>query len=262
MKLLVILLTNLVYKNWSGGNPISAKLSLSGWFHWLNRLDRLNAQPLWLTLVIFTAVPVCLVFIVEFLFAQWLAILIACLGDWQGIRDRADQGLALHPADSPQALTDLASKLEEELLVSRFRQFFSPVTWYLLLGPTGLVIYFCCATFQQLSEGEEADDFASGIMVYIDWVPIKLTTLLFTLTGNFVDTCAEWLDSLLKQDESVGLLLMRASRAAITVRVPDPETSENLREDIEMEIEELVLLLDRTQWAMLGPAALVTIIGF
>lgn len=268
----VILVIILIFRNWSGGNPISDKVSFSKWSLWVSRQDRLATQPTWVSILVFVGLPLIVVIGVTGLFADWLTVfllhllsffaLIYSLGDWEKLNDKIDQPISSDGSDSSRVVFEKAQELEEELLITRFKSLFSPVVWYLFLGPVGLLFYVLCTEYAQLCEGDENEVVSEKLMHYLDWVPARVTALMFSITGNFVDTFADWLNSLMNQEETIAQMMMRSARAAISVRVPDPEDSENLEDDIEVEIEELVLLLDRTAWAYVGLAAVVSIISF
>lgn len=271
MKLLVIILLIMVYRNWSGGNPVSERLSSVSWYQWLSRQDRLAAQSEWITMGLFVAVPLVLIYLITGIFADWLTLfllhlislglLIYSLGDWEAINELMDKPLETENGESAERMIEKGQSIQEEVLEARFHSFFAPVLWYLILGPLGLIFYFLFAEYCRLQE-DGSEGSSMEVLYYLEWIPARLTALMFSITGNFADTFSEWMDSLFNHTEPHLQVLMRSARTAISVRTPDPSRSEDLEEDIEMEVEEFVLLLDRTIWAFVGLAALATIVWF
>ncbi|MDH5737324.1 MAG: regulatory signaling modulator protein AmpE [Gammaproteobacteria bacterium] len=269
MKLLVILLLTLIYKNWSGGNPVRDRIPFSLWHTWLSKQHRLTHNS-GLLMGVFVGIPLVVVGLIDSLFAEWftlillqllaLSLLVYCLKDWEDVENRLQQ-----PFDktlSPEALYKTGQNLGNELTLSRFSNLFAPLVWYLLAGPFGLIFYILCVEFHRLSENEEEQSLANDVLFYLDWLPARLTVLMFTVTGNFTHTFSHWLDTLMDVRGPLDEMLIAGARTAVNVRVPDPDTSENLEEDLEMELEELALLHDRTLWAYVGLAAVITLIGF
>lgn len=62
------------------------------------------------------------------------------------------------------------------------RQLFSPILWFILIGPIGLLCYrllTLCQDFQPVSEEAKT---ATDIL---EWIPVRMTAFLCMLVGNF-----------------------------------------------------------------------------
>jgi AmpE protein len=62
------------------------------------------------------------------------------------------------------------------------RQWFGVIFWYLLLGVWGAVIYRLLDLIR--AEGR-MELLAHHLLQYLDWIPVRLTSLLYLLIGNF-----------------------------------------------------------------------------
>lgn len=61
-------------------------------------------------------------------------------------------------------------------------QVFAPVFWYILLGPVGVIVYRMNSQLQSLAPVKVQ---AGQINAVLDWVPARLSALLYMLVGNF-----------------------------------------------------------------------------
>lgn len=62
------------------------------------------------------------------------------------------------------------------------RQLFSVIFWYVLAGPVGALVYRLITLSQSMSETKQA---ATQLTNILEWVPARLTALLYLLVGNF-----------------------------------------------------------------------------
>lgn len=272
MKLLVILLATLVYKNWSGGNPVTSRLSLSFWFNWLNKQKLPGSQLPWVPLLVYLGIPLALMVLIAAIFSDWLVVLVYhllallllvySLGDWEKLHLAFEQPVDEDQGKNLEAVFEEAVRSKEEVIYRMFEILFATVAWYLILGPIGLLIYVLLKEYGQAQSDDQDRGLSQQIIYYAEWIPSRMTCLLFSVTGNFVDTFADWMESLFRWTEPVTQTLVESVNCALSVKPPNPEDGENLTADIEMEMEEVSLLLDRTVWAWVGVAALVTIMGF
>lgn len=61
-------------------------------------------------------------------------------------------------------------------------QLFTPIFWYLLLGPLMLVFY---RLNTQLSSNQPYSSFSEKLSAVLEWVPARLTAMSYLLAGNF-----------------------------------------------------------------------------
>lgn len=271
MKLIVVLIAALVYKNWVGANPLSEKFSLTTWYSWVKALGFVKSQPAWVALIICVGAPVIVMGIISLVFSELIVVLVFhliallllvyAMADFP-LRDQLDHFLdRLQESDAEgnsSALIEEKDHQKETLIYRTFEVFFATVGWYVILGPVGLLIYVLVKEYHLMEE--ESHQLSDRIIYFLDWIPSRVTCLLFSVTGNFVDTFAAWLESLFKWDEDIKDTLVKSAQCAVSVKPPAAEDKETLIADVEMELSEVDLLLNRTLWAWVGVAALITIL--
>ena len=84
----------------------------------------------------------------------------------------------------PDAIYPGASKKSTatECFESALRQWFAVLFWYVVLGLMGAVLY---RLLELASREAELNPLASKIMGYLDWIPARLTGVLYLLVGHF-----------------------------------------------------------------------------
>jgi AmpE protein len=170
-----------------------------------------------LRLLLLVGLPVLGVFVVLWLFAPILfglpvfllsvALLLYSLGrgdfqirlklylnSWQ----RADlEGAYQHgrgfSAELSETGADNALQLHlsvrKAMFYQGFERWFAVVFWFVLAGPAAALAYrllFLLANDDQLKQ--QARDRAAAILVYMEWLPVRLLGLAFAVIGNF-DSC-------------------------------------------------------------------------
>ena len=142
------------------------------------------------------------------------------LGQWCG-RDHRGAGA-----------NELARLGIETALIMAHRRVFGPVFWFVLLpGPVGVVLYRAAEYLSQVwragRPGADADasrfgEFAGQAFELIDWVPVRLTALAFSVLGNFEDAMYCWRkQSVLWPDRASGILIATGA-GALGVRLGMP----------------------------------------
>jgi len=87
--------------------------------------------------------------------------------------------------------------IEEGLLLSH-RYVFGVAFWFVVLGPSGVVLYRCAADLAERWGGRVEPDavvfgrFALRVFEVIDWVPVRLTAIGFAVVGNFEEAIYCW----------------------------------------------------------------------
>jgi AmpE protein len=213
----------------------------------------------------------------EFL-EQWKA------GDIEGCMLYLKQELAMPEElkiDDEEALSDYFSK---QLVYRSFEKMFVMFFWYIFSGPIGIL--FCYISYQlrdlqidstarrQAEEREYGQQeveikLTTNVIWLLEWVPMRLLAITFSLTGNFVH-CFENLKksfwSARVETSSADLLYGYASCALSGMVDPDmpeadeeanPKTRARLQKVIR--IQALLALLERSQAVWLILLALFTV---
>jgi membrane protein required for beta-lactamase induction len=83
------------------------------------------------------------------------------------------------------------ARARRELLAEQLQELFSPLFWFLALGPVAAFTYY----FLRLAaavEGQPAGDVARSLLRYADWPVARVLALSFALAGDFVATWQHW----------------------------------------------------------------------
>ncbi len=102
---------------------------------------------------------------------------------------------------------DIARLAIERGLVDAYRQVFAVLFWFLVLpGPMGAVLYRATVLLAAEWQGDAVGDdstpvlrsraefgrAARGLLVLLDWIPVRLTALSFAIVGDFEDAAYCW----------------------------------------------------------------------
>ncbi len=183
--------------------------------------------------------------------------------------------------DDEEALSDYFSK---QLVYRSFEKMFVMFFWYIFSGPIGIL--FCYISYQlrdlqiESTARRQADEreygqqeaeikLTTNVIWLLEWVPMRLLAITFSLTGNFVH-CFENLKksfwSARAEISSADLLYGYASCALFGMVDPDmpeadeeanPKTRERLQRVIR--IQALLALLERSQAVWLILLAMFTV---
>jgi len=172
----------------------------------------------------------------------------------------------------------IAAFFKRKLIYRCFEKMFVVFFWYLLTGALGVL--FSYVSYQMRDSHDESPDarqvnLICRITYFLEWLPLRLLALTFSLAGNFVQ-CFEkvklsfW--EFQPETDSGAALYSYAGCAlsGLTVAVSDSEDPQELNELsaeererlIEAnEIEAIQALLERSQAIWLAILALMTIFG-
>ncbi|MDO8861423.1 regulatory signaling modulator protein AmpE [Haliea sp. E1-2-M8] len=139
-------------------------------------------------------------------------------GAWLYLREELHAGdpQEVDPGLEPEQLHD---QLQASLYYDDFQRWFAVVFWFVLLGPVAALGYRLLQLYREAEGGEGP---AVIVLFLLDWVPLRLLLVTFTLAGDFVRSRDELVAALVDPwADSQGLLLAVGSAAAGA----GPETS-------------------------------------
>ena len=170
--------------------------------------------------------------------------------------------------ENDQALSEF---FKEQLIYRCFEKMFVMFFWYMLTGPLGIV--FCYVSYQlrdthHENQAEIESKTVSNVIHLLEWVPIRLLAITFSLAGNFVhcfDNLKQSFWSFSNESEASERLYSYAgcalSGSDSSISDADDSTASDWRKDQEREIENILALLERSQAIWLAVLALITIFG-
>lgn len=91
--------------------------------------------------------------------------------------------------DIPQS-DDLVRNATRLILVESQTRYFSVLCWFIFLGPFGALFYRLAHLYYCYCKRQEYDEHLTILTVllhWLDWLPARITSLLFLLTGDFVN---------------------------------------------------------------------------
>lgn len=133
-----------------------------------------------------------------------------------------------------QAANEDFARARLALLAEQLRELFSPLFWFLLLGPVAAVAYY----FLRLAAERESPlaGRAGQLLRYADWPVARVLALSFALAGDFLATWQHWRAHVLdKEVEATEFLEASATAAqAVTlVGVDEPQPGAVLGQALE-----------------------------
>ncbi|GHT84176.1 cobalamin biosynthesis protein CobD [Betaproteobacteria bacterium] len=143
------------------------------------------------------------------------------------------------PYDDKRREPEVVGLAIEQALYATHRNVFGVMCWFVVLGPAGAVLYRLARFFDD-EWGKRGDDgfdrfgqCARQAFRLIDWIPLRLTALIFAVAGNFEDAIFCWRTQAVRwADRGLGVLIASGA-GALGVRLGEvgmtPETGEAVR---------------------------------
>lgn len=209
MSFLVLLLVGLIvrFTPWRHGFPLDA-VGL-----WVGRVgEGAQRRPVWQTLALL-ALPLLLAGFVlwslrEQLYglltlAAHIALLLVAIGrhdplgsmaaPFEQAWQRGDQEAAYHVARRDLGLDcegpdDLLRGVDASVACATFRDYVTPVFWYLLLGPLGALGYRLLNRFELQQPEHPVRSAVTRMTHALEWLPARLFALSLALVGDFERT--------------------------------------------------------------------------
>ncbi|MHB1947835.1 MAG: regulatory signaling modulator protein AmpE [Gammaproteobacteria bacterium] len=150
--------------------------------------------------------------------------------------DRAQACFGIAAPSSSQAFHQA---LTSAIFIEANQRIFAVVFWFVILGPIGAVLYRALA----LCANESAlglSQLAHRVQGWLDWLPVRLFTLLFALSGHFIEVFTLW-----KCDVKSGVSMNDKLLTECGIAAIDARENNHLPEDGAAEKSALELL-DRT----------------
>jgi AmpE protein len=87
--------------------------------------------------------------------------------------------------------------LAKSVFKRSYQGVFGIIFWFILLGPVGAVLYRCVERLSVVAADKQSDnremaEQATTLLEILDWIPVRLTTLIFSLVGDFNASFSLW----------------------------------------------------------------------
>lgn len=271
MKFLAVLVTIFFYRNWQGDNPARQVFSFASYYDWFSEK---NIPTFW-RYALCVGVPSMMLLMLSNELSGWiqgliwLAVSLAVLiyaTEIYHLEEAFDEEIRwLRGVDEEQhALADVAQRQSDFQMAHVYDMFQSIVPglfWFLILGPAGTLFYvFSSQYLQRLDDDDPEVETVDTILYWMEWVPARITGLLFTFVGNFGPTIEYWLNHLLDTEEAHAVHL--SSMAAIATEHSvntEEETPGGYARSAEASAHQLKSLCERALYGWLGVAGLFVI---
>jgi AmpE protein len=276
MTFLAILVVVLVYSHWLGDHPLRQLVSFAGYQRWFASHELVPGLRFALCLALPLATALLLLALIAQLPAGlgaivWLVlslvVLFYCIDSINLAHNIESHLQWLNSLTAFDEVIEVTATQHGFMMNTGYRAFQSiyPVLfWFLLLGPIGALIYGLSRRYQEALDEEDAEaPLLAKVVYWQEWLPVRVSGLIFGLLGNF-DACMKvWLEDLLSLETDSKALLHKLIHQAISEvdysGVSDVPVFKDLaRQDVAA----FKSLLGRTLYGWLGVAALLTIIGW
>ncbi|PHS14048.1 MAG: hypothetical protein COA86_16270 [Kangiella sp.] len=85
---------------------------------------------------------------------------------------------------------ELVRNTTRQILIESQIRYFGVIVWFIFFGPYGALLYRLAHLYSnhcQESEFDEHTPLMDSVIHWINWIPARITSLLFLLTGDFVN---------------------------------------------------------------------------
>ncbi len=143
-----------------------------------------------------------------------------------------EQKLLAENDESPEQ-DELIRTTTRLILTESSKRYFGVITWFILLGPVAALFYRLAYVYKDLCSDEEFDDhrpLIEQLIHWLDWIPARVTSFMFLLTGDFVNGLYRVQDYLTDLDADNNQLISETGIAALglEIGVSDTTPKENL----------------------------------
>ena len=261
MKFLVALIVVFGYIHWHAPNALHLALS--------DLLSRRKGNVVGV-LVTNVIAPVLLVAWLGFQFSDsmlWLVLslvtLVFCIATEDGEAALKDHDEWLQSTALDQTMEEIGERqasFERQHVYSAFQAVVPVLFWFLLLGPAAALLYTLLLIFAR----NEGGNLNPGRVIYLlEWLPAKLTGLLFAFVGNFGPAIDYWLRLLFDVREPIARQLVTI--ADLSMSSMGQRGGQDIEAFVKLaqhHVRELAGICNRALYGWLGIAAVVVLLGW
>ncbi|MBV1907819.1 MAG: regulatory signaling modulator protein AmpE [Kangiellaceae bacterium] len=123
---------------------------------------------------------------------------------------------------------ELVRAATRKILIESQKRYFGVIGWFILLGPLAALLYRLAHIYQEHCVAEGFNEHAplmQQFIHWIDWIPARMTTLMFLLTGDFVNGFYRIQDYLLDADADNNQLISETGIAALGLEISGSDST-------------------------------------
>ncbi len=127
---------------------------------------------------------------------------------------------------------EIVRSATRSILIEAHTRYFGVISWFIFFGPYGALFYRLAHLYREACSKDGFDDhlpLVEQLIHWIEWIPARITSLLFLLTGDFVNGFYRIQDYLTDANADNSQLISETGIAALglDMGVSDGETQEN-----------------------------------
>lgn len=117
---------------------------------------------------------------------------------------------------------ELVRSATRKILIESQKRYFGVIAWFIFLGPLGALFYRLSHLYRDHCAQQEFDEhlpLMDQLIHWVEWIPARLTSLLFLLTGDFVNGFYRIKDYLSDADADNDQLISATGIAALGLEI-------------------------------------------
>lgn len=127
---------------------------------------------------------------------------------------------------------EIVRSATRSILIEAHTRYFGVITWFIFFGPFGALFYRLAHLYREVCSREGFDEhlpLLEQLIHWVDWIPARITSFLFLLTGDFVNGFYRIQDYLTDVNADNSQLISETGVAALglDMGVSDGEAEEN-----------------------------------
>lgn len=264
MEFIAVLIVALFHNHWIGGNPVRDRLRMDGWFN--ASAEYVSSGWLMYGVAMLPALALVVIgWVIDGFFLQLLfffvslIVLVYCVDILDLDLAFDEQGLwlrSLKDDDDLAQLSQAQQNFRSDVTYELFQGFGAPVFWFLLLGPGGALFYLMTRLYlESLDDDDEELDVVDQALFILEWPAVRLMVLLIALLGNFSRGWNVLLESILNVEDEAYVILQES----LLVDGTNATSIPGFADQVQGELVEMKLLLERSLWGWVSIAAILVI---
>ena len=128
------------------------------------------------------------------------------------------------PVNDAYGASEISRVTIEETLIGAHYGVLAPIFWFVLLGPSGAVLYRLSYSLSHSwsAESNAFHQVAKKIFYWLDWLPARFTAMSFAIAGDFEDALYCWRSQAASWHDHAQGILLSSGAGALGVKLGEP----------------------------------------